>query len=77
MTCLEAYQYKAYSRDGSPNPTSSAFRRPEEEWPQTTSTTDENKVNLERRKTPVVGTASEHKRRSYKLHEVFKLEKIN
>ena len=32
------------------------LRRPEEEWPQTTRTTDENTVNLETRKTPVVGT---------------------
>ena len=44
------------------------LRRPEEEWPQTTPTTDENTVNLERRKTPVVGTV---------LHQVFKLEKID
>ena len=34
------------------------LRRPEEEWPQTTPTTDEKKINLERRKTPVVGTVN-------------------
>ena len=34
------------------------LRRPEEEWPQTTPTTKENTVNLERWKTPVVGTVN-------------------
>ena len=34
------------------------LRRPEEEWPQTTPTTDENTVKQERRKTPVVGTVN-------------------
>ena len=74
MTCLEAYQYKAYSRDGSPDPTSSGVQKNGLK-PRQQRMTD--KVNLERRKTPVVGTASKRKRRSYKLHEVFKLEKIN
>ena len=32
------------------------LKRLEEKWPQTTPTTDDNKVNLERRDTPVVGT---------------------
>ena len=33
-------------------------RRPENVWFQTTPTMDENKVNLEKRKTPVVGTVN-------------------
>ena len=34
------------------------LRRPEDEWFQTTPTIDENKVGLEKRKTPVVGTVN-------------------
>ena len=37
------------------------LRRPEDEWFQTTPTIDENKVNLEKRKTPVVGTVNSKK----------------